>query len=588
METFEVTDDFYLNGKPFKVISGSIHYFRVVADYWRDRLEKLRLMGCNTVETYVPWNKHEPKKGSYDFSANQNLRHFIELAQEIGLYVILRPSPYICAEWEFGGLPYWLLREPLIKIRFSDQLFLKYVANYFDHLLPQVADLQITHGGPIIMMQVENEYGAYGNDKAYMRELAGLMRKGGIDVPLVTSDGPWHDMLLNGSIQDLALPTINCGSQIAEHFQTLRQFHGQKKPLMVMEFWIGWFDAWGDKIHHTSSTTDATRELEDILNEGSVNIYMFHGGTNFGFTNGSNYYEKLSPDVTSYDYDALLTEWGDTTAKYEAFQKVIGQFTDIPVFPLSTEIKKASFGQFDVRERVSLFETLETISNPVTSPYTVAMEDLDQEYGYIYYKSKIGKNRDIEDFRLISCKDRAHIFINQQLEMIQYDQEIGQKQSLTLTEEKNELGILVENMGRVNYSTHMNHQYKGIKDGVIINGAFQSDWEIYTLPMDDLSAVDYSKDYHEGQPSFSRFEIPIDQPADTFIDLTGFGKGFVMVNGFNIGRFWKIGPQKRLYIPGPLLKVGHNEIVIFESDGEISDHITLTDAPLLMPKAVEE
>ncbi len=299
MTTFEIKDEFYLNGEPFKVISGALHYFRVVPEYWQDRLEKLRLLGCNTVETYVPWNLHEPEEGVYNFSGQVDLKKFIQTAEKVGLYVILRPSPYICAEWEFGGFPYWLLKNGPQKLRFNDERYLSKVRPYYARLLQEVVDLQVTHQGPIIMMQVENEYGSFSNDKDYLQALVKLMKENGVDVPLVTSDGPWGDMLDNGTIPQDALPTINCGSKIKENFKILRKFHGEKKPLMVMEFWIGWFDAWHDEKHHTTSIEDATKELADCLDEGSVNIYMFHGGTNFGFMNGSNYYDKLTADVTS-------------------------------------------------------------------------------------------------------------------------------------------------------------------------------------------------------------------------------------------------------------------------------------------------
>lgn len=579
MGKFEIKEEFYLNEKPMKIISGAIHYFRVVPEYWRDRLEKLRLMGCNTVETYVAWNIHEPQEGEYQFQDGKDLRQFIQIAQEVGLYVILRPAPYICAEWEFGGLPYWLLNDSNMKVRFDYPPFMEKIDRYFDQLFSQVIDLQITQGGPIILMQVENEYGGYANDKAYMRKMAQMMLDKGVEVPLVTSDGPWGDMLENGSIPEMAFPTINCGSKIKEHFARLREFHGEKRPLMVMEFWIGWFDAWGDEKHHTTSVADAAQEFSDILEEGSVNIYMFHGGTNFGFTSGANYYEKLAPDVTSYDYDALLTEWGDTTPKYKAFKEIIQRHTAIPEFPLSTKIQKKSYGTLSASERVSLFATLDTISEKVHSNYPLSMESLQQGTGYIYYQSQIGPARSVEDFRLISCMDRANVFVNQEPKFIQYDLEIGQQEKFALEAPENELGILVENMGRVNYSVKMNHQHKGIKDGVVINGAFQSEWDIYTLPMDNLEKVDFSQKYVPGQPSFSRFVFEADELGDTFIDMEGWGKGFVVVNGFNIGRYWKVGPQKRLYIPAPILRQGINEIIIFESDGEIAEQVVLTDTP---------
>lgn len=577
--TFEIKDDFYLEGKPFKVISGSIHYFRVVPEYWRDRLEKLRLMGCNTVETYVPWNKHEPQEGVYDFTGGNDLRRFIKIAQEVGLYVILRPAPYICAEWEFGGLPYWLLQDPQMKLRFSYEPFMKKIANYFAQLFPQVTDLQITQGGPIILMQVENEYGSYANDKAYLRQIAQLMIDNGAEVPFVTSDGPWDDMLVNGTLPDIALPTINCGSDIKKWFHTLREFHGEKKPLMVMEFWIGWFDAWGDDHHHTTSVEAATKELRDVLAEGSVNIYMFHGGTNFGFTAGANYYEKLAPDVTSYDYDALLTEWGDTTPKYEAFQKVISEYVDLPQFELSTKILKKAYGSVKAGERVALFQTLDRLATPVHSAYPLPMEELNQGTGYIYYRSNLGGPRMIKDFRLISVMDRVNLFINGQPLMTLYDQEIPEKQAFQLTAATNELGVLVENLGRVNYSVKMNHQHKGIKDGVIVNGAFQSEWDIYSLPMDNLDQIDFTGEYVAGQPSFTRFELKIAEVGDTFLALPGWGKGFVTINGFNLGRFWEVGPQKRLYVPAPVLNTGVNEIIVFESEGKVGETIEFSDQP---------
>lgn len=578
MAEFTIRDEFYLDERPIRVISGAIHYFRVVPEYWRDRLEKLRLLGCNTVETYVPWNLHEQKEGQFEFSGRFDLRRFIQTAQDVGLYVILRPSPYICAEWEFGGLPSWLLKDPRMKVRTSYQPYLDKVARYFARLFLEFVDLQITNNGPIIMMQVENEYGSFGNDKNYLTAIADMMRENGCQVPLVTSDGPWGDMLTNGTLPDV-FPTINCGSNIKEYFNVLREFHGKKRPLMVMEFWLGWFDAWGDEAHHTTETASAAKELADALKEGSVNLYMFHGGTNFGFNNGANYYDKLTPDTTSYDYDAVLTEWGDITPKYEALKAIIKEQVTLPQFELSTKIRKKAYGKKNVQAKVSLFAALADLSQPIHLPYTVAMEELDQAVGYIYYRSHIGKAREIADFYLVDCMDRAQVFVNEELILTQFDRELGEKASFTLTQTENELGILVENLGRVNYSQKLNHQRKGICDGVLVNNAFQSEWDIYTLPLDNLEQLDFEKDYHSGQPAFYRFELEAAELGDTFLDLTDWGKGFVTVNGFNIGRFWDIGPQKRLYIPAPLLQKGNNEIIVFESEGRVAESITFTDQP---------
>lgn len=572
--SFTIQDQFYLNGEPFQIISGAIHYFRVVPEYWQDRLEKLKAMGCNTVETYVPWNMHEYKEGQFNFEGLYNIRQFIQTAAELGLYVIVRPSPYICAEWEFGGLPYWLLKDPTMKLRFSYQPFLDKIDAYFKQLFAQFTDLQINYGGPIIMMQVENEYGGYANDQAYLRALADMMRKHGAVVPFVTSDGPWHDMLDNGSIQDVALATINCGSNIKEQFERLRQFHSHKKPLMVMEFWIGWFDAWGDKEHHTRDIRSAAIELDHTLQEGSVNIYMFHGGTNFAFTSGANYYERLAPDTTSYDYDALLSESGEITPKYKAFQEVIARYTDLPDVPFSTKIIKKAYGKVAVKDKVSLFNVLDLLAEPIRSAYPLTMEELDQPFGYILYKSQLGKGRKIEDFRLIQCMDRAHVFINEEHMFTKYDRDIEDKEVFELTAAENELTILVENMGRVNYSVKMNNQHKGIKGGVIVNGAFQSDWEHYNLPLDNLEKLDFSRAYREGVPAFYRFVLEVDEAGDTFLDFSGWGKGVAFINGFNLGRFWEIGPQKRLYVPAPLLKKGINEVILFETEGKASDSIS--------------
>ncbi|WP_086347717.1 glycoside hydrolase family 35 protein [Candidatus Enterococcus clewellii] len=579
MHTFESRDEFYYDDQPYKVISGAIHYFRVVPEYWQDRLEKLKALGCNTVETYVPWNLHEPQESQFCFDGRLNLRRFIELAAALELKVILRPAPYICAEWEFGGLPYWLMNDPEVKVRFDNSAFMKKIERYYHRLLPEIVDLQITNGGPIILVQVENEYGGYANDKEYLKKSAKMMRQLGITVPLVTSDGPWGDMLENGSIPEYALPTINCGSKVTEHLQHLRAFHERKRPLMVMEFWIGWFDAWGDAAHHVTDSDEATKELDAILAQGSVNIYMFHGGTNFGFTNGANYYEQLAPDVTSYDYDALLTEWGDITEKFWKFQQVIGKYTEIPKIEYSTKITKKNYGVIEVAERTALFANLDLLSAKVATNYPVAMEKLDQAFGYIFYRSRMGRARQIEDFRLIGCMDRAQIFLNDQPLATQYDLELGKKIMFELTAEETELGILVENMGRVNYSVKMMHQEKGITDGVIINGAFQTQWDIYSLPMEDLTTLDFSREWQENQPAFHQFHFSATELGDTFVDMTGWGKGFVMVNGNNIGRFWERGPQKRLYIPAPFLRKGENEIIVFESEGKWNEAITLTDCP---------
>lgn len=576
---FEIKDDIYMNGEKFKIISGSIHYFRVVPEYWRDRLEKLKAMGCNAVETYVAWNVHEPKEGEFCFEGGLDLCRFIEIAQELGLYVILRPSPYICAEWEFGGLPAWLLTKQGIRLRCYNKVYLDCVARYYDKLIPMIAPYQITNGGPIFMMQIENEYGSYGNDKEYLDALRKMMIERGVNVPFVTSDGACKQYLDDGCLEGV-WRTANFGSRGAERFEEMKKMFGDQ-PLMCMEFWVGWFDHWGMEAHSTVRPEAHTESLEKMLEKGHVNFYMFHGGTNFGFMNGSNYDNRITADVTSYDYDAPLSEDGQITEKYLEFQKVISKFREIPKVEFSTPIVRKAYGTLKLEEKVGLFDTLDTLSTPVRGSMPLSMEELGQNYGYVLYRSTITRGKDIESCEIRGGADRAIIFTDGKQTEIRNDTEMHKTTGFKLQEEKGSLDILMENIGRVNYGPEIELQKKGITHGVQINGTFHMGWDMYSLPLDDVSKVDYSKGYEEGLPAFYKFTFQVDEVGDTFLDVDGFGKGCAFVNGRNIGRFWEIGPQKRLYIPGPMLKEGVNEIVIFETDGKAAETICLVDEPKL-------
>ena len=578
MGIFEIKDTFYLNGEPFQIISGAVHYFRIVPEYWRDRLEKLKAMGCNTVETYIPWNMHEPQKGHFCFDGMLNIENFIKTAQDLGLYVILRPSPYICAEWEFGGLPAWLLAENGMKLRVNYAPFLRHVYDYYDVLLKKIVPYQINYGGPVILMQVENEYGYYANDKDYLMLLKDKMTESGIVVPFVTSDGPFEANLKGGYLKG-ALPTGNFGSKTEERFQELSKFTNGG-PLMCTEFWVGWFDHWGNGGHMRGDLEQSIKDLDKMLELGHVNIYMFEGGTNFGFMNGSNYYDELTPDVTSYDYDAVLTEDGQITEKYLRYKEVIQKYREIPEVHFSTKISRKSYGTLHVQDKVSLFSVIDDLSTPVPNSFPQSMEQLGQNYGYILYHSTLHTENKIDKIRLWETNDRANIFIGKKPVRILYDRELLQEQTLNIEFEQNsDFDILVENMGRVNFGPRMEHQQKGIAQCVQLDGHMHNHWLQYTLPLDNIEKVDYTKGYTDGLPGFYRFTLTVDEPADTFLDFEGWGKGCIFVNGFNIGRFWEIGPQKRLYIPAPLLKTGHNEIVIFETDGKSRDTITLKDEP---------
>ncbi len=604
MGSFEIREDFYLNGEKFKIIAGGMHYFRVVPEYWRDRLEKIKALGCNTVETYVAWNMHEAKKGEFSFSGICDIKRFIETAQELGLYVIVRPSPYICAEWEFGGLPAWLMAEDGMRLRSSYKPFLDAVDHYYKELFKILTPLQITKGGPIIMFQIENEYGAYGEDTEYLKSIRDMMVKYGAEVPMFTSDGPWGDYLACGGIPGV-LQTANFGSKGHEQFKVLKARTGENKPLMCTEFWVGWFDAWGDEKHNKGDIEEHVKDLDEILAEGSVSIYMAHGGTNFGFTSGANYYDELKPDVTSYDYDALITEDGEITEKYHAFKKVIEKYVKNPEVEFSAEIKKRAYGEAKLTGRVSLRNALPLIAEKHETNSPVCMEKLGQNYGYTLYRTELVKDRRIEKFRLMGANDRAKVYLDGKELLTLYDRELLTETKLATAEEKEvfiplgegkkrafapegtELSILMENMGRVNYGYFMEKQRKGIDGAVLINGHQHYKWEEYTLPLDNLEKLVFDvknglrQDENTSDPAFYRYEFEADEQGDTFLDMTGFGKGCAFINGFNLGRFWEIGPQKRLYIPGPLVKTGRNEIIIFETEGKACDAVSLCDAPAL-------
>lgn len=578
---FEIKDDFYLDGEKVKIISGSIHYFRIVPEYWRDRLEKLKMLGCNTVETYIPWNFHEKEKGVFDFSGDRDVAGFIKIAQELGLWVILRPSPYICAEWEFGGLPWWLLKEEGMRLRCNYAPFLKHVREYYEKLFAVIAPLQITEGGPVIMMQVENEYGSYGNDRKYTEYLRDLMTEFGCRVPLVTSDGPTEDMLSCGQISGVC-QTANFGSKGRQQLTVLKKKVGDAQPLMCMEFWVGWFDSWGIPEHMGGDTPQHAKDLNEILEMGHVNIYMFIGGTNFGFFNGSNYYEKLTPDVTSYDYDALLTEDGQITPKYEAFREVISKYAQIPAVELSTDIKRMGYGVLKAERSTGLFPNLNNLAVPVNSLSPQSMEKLGQGYGYILYENNLEHTGDIRVIRLLDANDRASIFVDEKPVATLYDRDLLEEHVFTeAVPGGGKLSVLVENMGRVNYGYKMEKQRKGIDGNVLVNGHQLYYWKQYCLPMEDLSGLDFEKPLEKGMPGFYEFTFEVQEPGDTFLDFSGWGKGCVLVNGINIGRFWEIGPQKRLYIPAPLLKKGKNTILIFETEGKACGEIKLVEEPLL-------
>lgn len=589
MHTFEVKDTFLLDGEPFTILSGAIHNTRVHPTDWHHSLYNLKAMGFNTVETYFTWNTIEPRPGEFTFTGFNDIAAFLDEAASLGLWAIVRPSPFICGEWEWGGMPSWLMKDRSMRPRSRDPKFLERVAAYYDQLMPLLVPRQITHGGNILMMQIENEYGSYCEDKDYLRAIRDLMVERGIDVPLCTSDGPWRGCLRAGTlIDDDILATGNFGSRSAENLAALKAFHeehGKNWPLMCMEFWDGWFNRYAENVirRDGEELADSVRECLEIGD--GVNLYMFHGGTNFGFMNGcSARHTHDLPQVTSYDYDAPLNEEGNPTPKYFALQRMIHEL--YPDAWQAEPLVKQAVAQdaIPATDHVSLFNVLDALSQPVASQYTQTMEDMDQAFGYILYTTQIERDRtDEERIRVIDGRDRAQVFVEDTHVATQYQEHIGEDITCVLPAEHNRLDILVENMGRVGYGHKLlaDTQHKGIRTGVCVDLHFITGWDIRCLPLDDISGIDFSAGMVEGQPAFHRFEFTLDEPADTFIDTTGFGKGCAFVNGVNVGRYWEKGPIMTLYVPHGFTHAGVNELVMFETEGVYESTISLRSEPLI-------
>ena len=584
---------FYMDSKPFDIYSGAMHYFRTVPEYWEDRLTKLKAAGFNTVETYVCWNLHEKKPGEFDFSGILDIEKYLEIAQRVGLYAIVRPGPYICAEWDFGGLPAWLLKDKNMQIRCMYPDYLKCVERFYKELLPRLVPHLESHGGNIIAMQVENEYGSYGNDKDYLRYVEKLTRDCGIDCLLFTSDENTNNMISGGSLPDI-YKVLNFGSRSRTAFNVLKDFENDG-PNMCGEFWCGWFDHWRDK-HHTRNSLEIVNEIKGFIDNGaSFNIYMFHGGTNFGFTAGANHNQGhgYEPTVTSYDYCAMLTEWGDYTPAYHAVRKLLCEKQGIEPPELPESPKLQSIGKVELTETASLFENLDNIGEKHHVPVPEGMEYFGQNFGLIYYETTLkGKYnaspmyvKNVHDFAEVYFDGEKKTSIDRTLYSVEgkttlkdviFKKKKGESSPFLMPALSGErkIGVLVDTMGRVNYGGNMLDR-KGISD-IYLGIQRLMNYDVWTLPLDNLDKLKYSSSVKKEEPVFLRGSFKTDSKADCFIHLDGFNRGCVYINGFNLGRFWKVGPQKSLYIPGTLLK-DENEIIVFNIGGYSKPTVSITD-----------
>lgn len=566
---------FALDGKPFQIVAGSMHYTRIPREYWRDRLRKARAMGLNTITTYAFWNAHEPHPGVYDFSGNKDLAEFIREAQQEGLYVILRPGPYACAEWEFGGYPAWLLKDHATQLRSTNPAYLSAASRWLHRLGQEVASMQIGNGGPIIAVQVENEYGSYGDDHTYVEQIHRILIDSGFTkVMQYTADGA--DVLDKGTLPELPA-AINFGPGDAQRsFALLKKFR-PNGPFLCGEYWDGWFDHWGEK-HQTLDPAKQIEELQWMLAQGySVNLYMFDGGTSFGWMNGANSNgSDYQPDVTSYDYDVAVGESGELRPKFFAFRKVIEQATGAALPPPPSASQPAALLTTPLLWSASLWDNLPPA---IQSQQPLSMEDVDQAYGYILYRTTLhGPLHGTLHFN--GLHDYARIYLNGKLAGT-VDRRLNQTElTLSATASSVQLDILVENSGRVNYGKSIQGERAGIAGAVLFDGQLLTGWSIYPLPMQNNAALHYAQKSCTG-PCFYRVDIPVAEPADTFLDTRTLGKGMVWVNGRVLGRFWKIGPQRTLYLPGVWLHHGQNEFLLFDLDGDSGRSIQGLDHPIL-------
>jgi len=595
-------DHFELDGAPHRVLAGALHYFRVHPDQWADRIRKARLMGLNTIETYVAWNAHSPRRGEFRTDGGLDLGRFLDLVAAEGLHAIVRPGPYICAEWDGGGLPGWLFDSPDVGVRRSEPLYLAAVDEFLERVYEIVAPRQIDEGGPVVLVQIENEYGAYGDDADYLRHLVDLTRASGVTVPLTTVDQPTDEMLSRGSLPELHR-TGSFGSRAAERLATLRR-HQPTGPLMCSEFWDGWFDHWGEH-HHTTPVAEAAAELDALLAAGaSVNVYMFHGGTNFGFTNGANHKGTYQSHVTSYDYDAPLDEAGFPTEKFFAFRDVIARHAPVPdevparrtpaptlettfdaVVPLAALVdgrgSAGDAGSADSADSADDAAASVVVGWHRTEPVPT-MDALGAYRGFALHRVDLPAGDRPRALSFAGVRDRAVVSVDgRRVGVLQRDQH---ERSIVVPPGA-VLEVLVEDQGRVNYGTHIG-EAKGLVGPALLDGEELTGWRSTALDLDaavagvtaDAPRASGSVRFLDG-PVVAHATVTVDAPADLYLDTRSWGKGVAFVNGFALGRYWTRGPQHTLYVPGEQLRAGDNDLVVVETGAAAAPVVSFVAEP---------
>lgn len=590
---FEAGDGtFLLNGEPFVVKAAELHYPRIPREYWEHRIQMCKALGMNTICLYVFWNAHEETPDNFDFGGNKDLAEFIRLCAKNDMKVILRPGPYVCAEWEMGGLPWWLLKKKDIRLRERDAYFIERVDKFQKAVAGQVKGLTVADGGPIIMVQVENEYGSYGIDKPYVAEIRDMLRKNfGDDVTLFQCD--WSSNFTNNGLDDL-IWTMNfgTGANIDQQFAELKRLRPDS-PLMCSEFWSGWFDKWGGN-HETRPAADMVAGIDEMLSKGiSFSLYMTHGGTNWGHWAGANS-PGFAPDVTSYDYDAPISESGVATPKYYTLRETLARYADGKLPDVPKGIPTTTVKPFGLTEVAPLFANL---PEPKSDRKIRTMEEYDQGFGSILYRTQLPPFSVAGLLTVNEPHDFAQVFVDGKY-IGKIDRRLGEKSlKLPACPHGGRLDILVEAMGRINFGRAIK-DFKGITDNVTLTVDFDGfsfvsdlhNWQVYNLPdeMTFYSSMEFSPVDGAARDAAGRLPVGVyrgtfnvRKPGDTFLNMESWGKGLVYVNGHALGRFWEIGPQQTLYLPGCWLKKGQNEIVVFDVVGPRDVTAECFDKPVL-------